>query len=401
MPKAKKNGQKTSRRITGKVDEPAVGAALQVIDQRPFLKKALSTCRRLRKELHAKQALLADFEEHDRVAYQQWFSGTFGAHLSGIREQEATISAYGFIKHQLEYITYWHYEALPEVYEELMRRKKEGTLYEYEPTDYNKRNAGDGDDEDAEDDDEDDDEDWDEACDDDRFGDEADEDFKKFFDDMFGGRSGHRESQGFGAKLPPEDAARLKACYRGLAKRLHPDHSELEESLRDKRWHEIQEAYHQGDLEALLRVEAVCDMDDTGLSLELGLAKLRDLAAYHQSHLQPIRMGLRKAKQDIAFGFAKKGPTAQMERGARTELEYKSHRLAEMVEGMAEYLECLYEDARDFFGEEKARAMAEAEAALAEAEAARAEATKAREESERERRQRGGRNGDARQMSFF
>ena len=125
---------------------------------------------------------------------------------------------------------------------------------------------------------------------------------------------------------------RLKTCYRTLAKRLHPDHSDWEESIREKRWHEIQDAYQNGDYEGLLRVEAICDMDETGLSVDLGLARLRDLAAYHQSHLLPLRNALSAAKQDIAFGFSKKGPTARIKDVVTSELREKCFDLNEMLE---------------------------------------------------------------------
>ncbi len=99
--------------------------------------------------------------------------------------------------------------------------------------------------------------------------------------------------------------AGVKALYRTLAKRLHPDHSDIEPTVRERRWHELQLAYEQRDLEGLQRIEAVCDMDSGGLSLHLGLARLRDLADYHRSHVEPIRRALRNAKRHPAFGFEK------------------------------------------------------------------------------------------------
>jgi hypothetical protein len=174
----------------------------------------------------------------------------------------------------------------------------------------------------------DDDEDWD----------EQDDDMRAFFDRMFGGGSARgrasSEVRAESARKAANDA-RLKTCYRQLAKRLHPDHSALEETIREKRWHEIQEAYHNNDLEGLLRVEAICDMDEEGLSIKLGLARLRDLAAYHKSHLIPIRNSLRAAKQDIAFGFSKKGLTPKVERQIAGDLKYESIGLKAAVSDLA------------------------------------------------------------------
>lgn len=301
---------------------------LMVVDQEPFLKKALSTCKRLRKELHSKQALLNDFEELDRSAFQQWMNRTQGKTLTQIRELREEANAFQFILHHLSHCAYHNYEAVPELFEELFERKENGTLFSYVPP---KQPDPFGFDEDSDDDAEEED-DWDEEDDD--WGDDEDEDeedMRDFFDRMFGGGSGGRASEGPSAQKAANDNARLKTCYRNLAKRLHPDHSDLEESIREKRWHEIQEAYQNNDLEALVRVEAICDMDDTGLSAKLGLARLNDLAAYHQSHLRPIRDALRAAKQDIAFGFAKKGPSGNVKRHVTTDLKEERMEVKDMV----------------------------------------------------------------------
>ena len=323
MPKVSKSHKRKvhSKRSTSRV----TCTALMVVDQAPFLKKALSTCKRLRKELHKKQALLSDFEEQDRNAYQQWMNRTHGKKLTKIRELRDEANEYQFILHHLSQCAHYNYQAVPELFEELFELKKKGKLYSYVPPKQPDPFGFGGDP------DEDDDEDWDKddvfEDDEDEDWDDDDDDMRAFFDRMFGGGASRDSGAGMlqsqSAQKAANDNARLKTCYRTLAKRLHPDHSELEESIREKRWHEIQEAYQNSDLEALLRVEAICDMDDTGLCAELGLARLRDLAAYHKSHLIPIRRALRDAKQDIAFGFFKNGPSARVKRDVAEDLKYE------------------------------------------------------------------------------
>lgn len=123
----------------------------------------------------------------------------------------------------------------------------------------------------------------------------------------------------------------LKACYRALAKRLHPDHSTLEASLREKRWHELQAAYRNRDLEAMLRVEAVCDMEDSGLTVQLGLSRLRELATYHQSHVISIRKALNTAERDLAFGFATTGATSDIVQRVVRDLEAQALGVKERI----------------------------------------------------------------------
>lgn len=299
--------------------------ALLVVDQGPFLKKALSLCKRLRKELDKKQALLTAFEEEDRAAYERWLYSNFGAKLTEVRDLQEELSAYRFILHHLSQCMYRAIEEVPKLYQELLQLKKKGALYTYVPPEAEAASEEEADDEPF-------------GRDEDAWGEDSDDDMRAHFDDMFGdaySRGAEEDIASGEATRKSADEIRLKACYRKLAKRLHPDHSELEGPIREKRWHEIQAAYQNQDLEGLLRVEAVCDMDEEGLSVKLGLARLRDLAAYHKSHLIPIRNALRMAKKDVAFGFAQSGPTAALEREIAGDLKYDQISLKTAVADLA------------------------------------------------------------------
>lgn len=339
--------------------------ALLVLDQRPFLKKALSKCKRLRNELHKKQQQLSDFEENDQSAYQQWLHRKHGRKLSQIRELEQETEQYSFILNNLSSCLFFYPDKLIEVHQELFELKSKGRLHEFSPHKYAQNNEDDFDeDEDDFDEDEDDfDEDEDDFNEDDcqsQWDDEIDEDAKAFFDRMFGfmgGDSAHANHDDFeinisSTRKPISDPG-LKNCYRALAKRLHPDHSTLDEALREKRWHEMQEAYQNHDLEGLLRVEAICDMDETGLSIQLGLARLNELTYYHQSHLKPIRLALREAKRTIAFGFSQASASKQIKAQVASELSDTLDQLHFQIKQMrrdaddmlAEFIDAQNEDA--------------------------------------------------------
>ena len=321
------------RQATSLEESPPEFAPLIVIDQTPILKKALAKCRRLRTELHKKQDLLRRFEEEDQPAYQRWISATFGAQLTELREIRERVADWEFIHEQIRCCRIWMPEKLREVHDELMQRLKDGTLQAFEPPppeDENAdRNRSSGDDSgDAEDD-------FD-------FDDFVKQAFEEFFDDAEDDEAsansadstdGANASELRPSRRQPTDpeAAARKSLYRTLAKRLHPDHSELDEGIRERRWNELQTAYEADDLAALQRIEAVCDMEVGGLSLRLGLARLRDLADYHQSHLRPIRQALKAAKRDPAFGFDASKP-GFVKREVAAELEDTkqelNHRLA-------------------------------------------------------------------------
>ena len=269
------------------------GTTLLALDQELFIKKALANCRRLRTELRKKQERLTHFEEVEKDAYTRWLNSNFGVDLTRVREMEEESDDLEFIVAQLRMCEFYLPEKLLDVYEELFRRKKEGTLHLFVPPEL----------EDEDEDDELDDE-FEEAFDsvfEDIFGEEDDYDDEDFEDY---GRQGNRRPVHHAPKPQTHEQGAIKSLYRSLAKRLHPDRSDLKEGMRERRWHELQVAYQQGSIENLQHIEAVCDMDETGLNASLGLARLNDLAAYHQSHLRPIRQALRAAKRHIAFAFS-------------------------------------------------------------------------------------------------
>ena len=342
----RRNASRAQRKTRS--DEPA---PLLVIDQGPILKKALTQCRRLRNELDKKQARLRQFEEEELSAYQRWFNSTFGRQLTELRELRESLQAYEFVAEQLGWCEMCRPEKLPEVYAELKQRMKDGTLHAFEPP---------GPDEPQDEDDDDDDDIFGNGDDDDIF-DDLEEAFGEAFKSFFGDdamdedegdeRPEHGSKHRHQAPQTPEMIA-MKSLYRTLAKRLHPDHSELEEALRERRWHELQKAYDAHDLEALQRIEAVCDMEDAGgLSIRLGLARLRDLAAYHRMHVQPIRNALREAKRHPAFDFSK------ADKGhLRSEVEFELSEQRYRVSDRRDWLRNLFEEYGDDIAEDAAAA---------------------------------------------
>ncbi|MFP4157564.1 MAG: J domain-containing protein [Opitutales bacterium] len=312
-------------------------APLLVIDQKPILKKALAQCRRLRTELNKKQARLRAFEEEEMPAYERWFSSEFGAQLTELRELHQSLHDHEFVADQLGWCEMCRPEKLSEVFTELMQRMKDGTLHAFEPPPPEHP-------EEEEDDEE----------EDDFPGDEDEDFFDAAFRAFFGfsdADEGH-EGDGRREQAPlhsPEqrqspEAGAIKALYRTLAKRLHPDHSDLEEALRERRWNELQQAYQEHDLEALQRIEAVCDMEaDGGLSIRLGLARLRDLAAYHRSHVLPIREALRQAKRHPAFDFVK-AEKSRLREESNWDIRAQRRECLERLAGLREIFDAFAED---------------------------------------------------------
>lgn len=322
--KAKRKNPVKKRSARGKRVQRSTCTAVCVVDQQPFLQAAVKTCRRLSKELDTKREKLRQFEELDQTAFRTWLHHTFGSLLTRTRELQKERADYDFILAQLEACSMFAPEKFDEVYAELMERKANDTLRGFMPPK-------------PEDD---------EMDDDDPFADRppADEEeasgegdgeadmfrklreafhqdfghqfsseqeeldaFKEQLRETFGGFSfdmGEAAVERFEAT---HKSSVLKALYRVIVKRLHPDRSTMDPSRRDKHWHDLQAAYERGDLEGIRRIEAMCDMEESGLSTGLGLARLRELAGYYLDHLGPLRAALSDAKKDPSFGFATQG----------------------------------------------------------------------------------------------
>jgi uncharacterized protein with NAD-binding domain and iron-sulfur cluster len=263
------------RKATGRASTNS-STSLIATELAPALKRALSKCQRLREELSTKQAQLRKFEELDHASFKRWLVVKHGRLLSQIRGLEEELREHAFILEILSKCAMACPERIRAVHAELLDHKKRGILFTFVLSIPKETNASSAEDSATQ-----------------------------------NSRSPQSDFEDC-SSLPQkhEKAPKLKTCYRNLAKRLHPDHSTLEESLRAQRWHEIQTAYACDDLETLQHIEAVCDIDQTGLSTEVGLARLNDLAEYHRAHLRPIRRALKTAETHIAFRFHTYGPAS-------------------------------------------------------------------------------------------
>ena len=306
-----KTSQVRSRRSSSSKAKPPNETRLVPLDQKPFLKKALANCRRLRTELRKKQERLQKFEEVELTEYDQWMYRRFGQQISEAREAHKELEELEFIAEQLRLCEIYQPDNVLAVHEELIQRKKDGTVFGFTPPKAKSNGSGEESSEKSGDDDE-----FDAFSEDEEekeFWDLLGEEFEKMFghlfdeeDDEFDDKdpsfNTHQKDKR-AKEAPSKEEAQLKQLYRQLAKRLHPDRSAMEEGMRERRWHELQKAYHEWDLNSLQRIEAVCDMDETGLTIRLGLARLNDLADYHQAHLRPLRQAIKEAKQHPAFNF--------------------------------------------------------------------------------------------------
>lgn len=117
------------------------------------------------------------------------------------------------------------------------------------------------------------------------------------------------------AKRPP-DKKELKKVYRGLARRLHPDHREgidtLSPARLDELWHSAQKSYAEGDLEELHHIETQIDIEVNGVTEEINLDRIEQMSERNRVSLRAVQRELRQARKHVAWMFSKK-PSAKVE----------------------------------------------------------------------------------------
>ncbi len=111
------------------------------------------------------------------------------------------------------------------------------------------------------------------------------------------------------AKRAP-DKSELKKTYRGLARRLHPDHREAIDSLSparlDELWHAAQKSYAEGDLEELQHIETLIDIEVNGITQETNLERIEQMSERNRMSLRAVQRVLRQARKHSAWMFSKK-----------------------------------------------------------------------------------------------
>ncbi len=119
------------------------------------------------------------------------------------------------------------------------------------------------------------------------------------------GEPGEEEGAPAGADETGQERTRVKALYRRIVRRLHPDVAGSWSASEEKLWHRAQAAYAEGDVAALELVLARCDRVGTkGLCLSERLALVKE--ARHRQGL--LRVELARLASGPAWRFSRCGP---------------------------------------------------------------------------------------------
>ncbi len=320
--------------------------AMVLVDSAQVRKKYISQCKRARTTYQKARQELDVYEQQDKPAFDRWIHAQLGAELTAIRELRERHREKNSLCNRIILESHLSGSSMHESY----KRIKNG---ETEMKDKFHENF---EDDDLEDDDVEDpfayfDED---PFDDDEFYEDFrdfEEEFKRFF---FGWRDGQDEARTAKEKAPARrrqqgaKKRKLKAVYREVCRRLHPDAEGGATNEELEIWHQVQEAYQQEDLERLEFLRAKTDIAQNGISHSTPVSHVQMMTEEYKQARASLRKLIRKARQDEAWGFARwsKDKADSVLKKYWRHLKQDKTAIKEELEEMEDFLEGLEDLAR-------------------------------------------------------
>lgn len=325
--------------------------ALVVIEQSKVRKKYIQGCKKTIKDLEKAKQEWEDYQSVDVPSYEKWYNGNFGSEISQVREAHTKAQD---LHSTLQEIRYWMMKkniSPYDAYKLVMDRKANPEKYkasdEAEAEREREKERK-----------------WNEKFKRDFFGEEEDESFDQEEDDLFGedehseeelkmmfeffiqanpsikskmkdkafydfmferfkedvlGKKSSKSSGKESIHTSIED--RIKATYRALVRKLHPDfQTEITQHMQDL-WHEVQEAYKAKDLERLETMLAISNIQTGDFSEEISVSQILNVQSEYKNQLKSLRAQIRKAKKKVEWGFSKLTNTQPLSKKIKMELK--------------------------------------------------------------------------------
>lgn len=323
---------KTSKvkRATPAAQKRAKDRQIVLLDQRPLRRKAASECSRAMTRLEKAKAEWKRFQQDDQAAFSRWVSSTFGALLSQVREIEAAVRAREALVHEVEMEMMFGGARSPRAaYGKVQHRRDNpppegdpqsappppprqdeegfeggpfGDIPEFEQEmlfeDFLRVVMG---------------------MNPDRMNDRK---YEQMFADFKANVLGQERPEPQPAPTPPQsEPSRLKELYRLLVRRLHPDTKADNDTAVSAIWHEVQEAYSDGNVERLEMLLAMTDLQANATGEHTSLSQMRSVLAELRRSFNALQRNLRAAKKDPAWNFCGLVDRSALEKRVRSELE--------------------------------------------------------------------------------
>jgi hypothetical protein len=327
------------------------------VEQESLRETAAAECTDAKKRLEQARRQWHHFERKDKPAFVRWRAREFGALLSKAREVEDQIREAQALVHEVEMEMRRGFQDAHSAYQRVMFRRENpaialdvedadsspeeegaaGKLSEFEKEtlfqEWVKRSLG---------------------THPDKMDDEAySTTFEAFKSHMFRGapeqprvRNVQRPVSQERATMEAEEEgaeeakdARVKALYRILVRRLHPDLRDDSSAGVSALWHEVQEAYAASDVPHLEILLALIDIEANTLGAQTSVGQMRAILAELERAARALEKSLMEAEGEDAWDFAQSGPNEDLRlrvgRQLESELAARSLRLDVLTKTIA------------------------------------------------------------------
>jgi hypothetical protein len=321
------------------------------IEQESLRESAAAECTRAKARLERARLRWHHFERKDKPAFVRWRAREFGALLSKMREVETQIRDAQTLVHEVEMEMRRGFQDAHRAYQRVMfRRENPSTAADDEEangpqeergaadklSDFEKESLF---------------QEWVKrslGTNPDKMDDEAySTTFEAFKSHMFRGapeEPGERnvrrssaqkrieiEIEEEGAEEEEAKDVRVKALYRVLVRKLHPDLRDDASTEVSGLWHEVQEAYAAGDVAHLEILLALIDIESNGTGAQTSVSQMRATLAELERATRALEKSLLEAEGEDAWDFAQSGPNENLrlslERQLKSDLAQRSLRL--------------------------------------------------------------------------
>jgi hypothetical protein len=310
------------------------------VEQESLRETAAAECTKAKARLERARQQWHHFERKDKPAFVRWRAREFGTLLSKAREVEEQIHNAHALVHEVEMEMRRGFQDAHSAYQRVMFRRENpsiatddgdaegpqeergagGKLSDFEKEslfqDWVKRSLG---------------------TNPDKMDDEAySTTFEAFKSHMFRGApeepraenvQGPRVRKRVVIEVEEESAeeeavkdARVKALYRILVRRLHPDLRADASASVSSLWHEVQEAYAASDVAHLEILLALVDIESNSMGTQTSIGQMRAILAEFERAAQALEKSLREAEGEDAWNFAQGGPDADLRLRVEREL---------------------------------------------------------------------------------
>ena len=294
---------------------------LVLIDARPIRNDATRKYRHSKTRFADLQRHLARFQDHDKPKFERWLQSTFGGLIGELRSTQGEMNRLRELIFEVETRTWFNNQSCAAAYRDVLDRQARRRENPSAPSD-----------------------------------DDLEEKMRAHLEaEARDNKEDEKEARQPGGPphrpnhLGAEKESRLKAAYRSMARRLHPDrHAHVTPQMRE-RWHAAQQAYMAGDVDLLESMETLCHDEEEEVSAETPVSLILDRIRRLTASITQLNTKVQHAQREPSWGFSELKDFTRIKRMMGKTLPTQIKAAREEIQELEEKIEQWQTDAERFY----------------------------------------------------